>query len=139
MELPGNFEERKLVFVSMPIGNVDCGDWEVTPGSHAVVCGHCDTLAPFDEEPRVCEEKYRILNDRAREAFLKVWADGKLAITLPALLVMQYYDLNYEEWMTAMVNVLARCDEVYRLRGESSGADREVELALRLGLVVTYE
>lgn len=43
---------------------------------------------------------------------------------------------TYEDWMTWCLAWLAKCDAVLRLPGESSGADREVVEATRLGLPV---
>lgn len=40
---------------------------------------------------------------------------------------------TYEEWMAIDLELVRCADAVLRLPGESSGADREVELALRLG------
>lgn len=40
---------------------------------------------------------------------------------------------TYAEWMEIDLELVRRSDAVLRLPGESAGADREVELALRLG------
>lgn len=42
----------------------------------------------------------------------------------------------YEAWMTLDLSWLAVCDGLIRLPGTSPGADREVERARQLGLVV---
>lgn len=42
----------------------------------------------------------------------------------------------YEDWMSFCFNWLTACQAVLRLPGESSGADREVELAKSLGMPV---
>lgn len=42
----------------------------------------------------------------------------------------------YEEWMACDFVMLARCDEVVRLPGESPGADREIVEAGKLGIPV---
>lgn len=48
------------------------------------------------------------------------------------------YQHDYEYWMEQCLEWLKICDAVLRLDGESSGADREVELANRLGIPVFY-
>lgn len=45
---------------------------------------------------------------------------------------------DYEYWMQMDLEWLARCDGVLRLPGESSGADREKEFALELGIPVFF-
>jgi hypothetical protein len=40
---------------------------------------------------------------------------------------------DYEEWLAYDFDIIRRCDAVYRLVGESPGADREVEFARSLG------
>ena len=44
----------------------------------------------------------------------------------------------YEEWLDLDNQFLPCCDAVLRLEGESSGADKEVELAKSLGIPVFY-
>lgn len=44
----------------------------------------------------------------------------------------------YEDWMQLDLHWLSICDCVLRLPGESSGADREVAEAKRLGIPVFY-
>lgn len=46
---------------------------------------------------------------------------------------------DYETWMVMCFAWLSRCDGVLRLTGESSGADREVQEAYRLGIPVLFE
>jgi hypothetical protein len=43
---------------------------------------------------------------------------------------------SYEDWMSQDFEWLSRCDALYRLPGESGGADREVKLAKKLGIPV---
>ena len=45
---------------------------------------------------------------------------------------------KYEYWLALDEEWLAQCDAVYRILGESPGADREVVLAARLGIHVVY-
>lgn len=40
---------------------------------------------------------------------------------------------QYEDWVAHGLEMVSRCDAVYRINGISSGADREVELATALG------
>ena len=42
----------------------------------------------------------------------------------------------YEHWLTLDLVMLARCDALLRLPGESPGADREVAHAFKLGVPV---
>jgi len=45
----------------------------------------------------------------------------------------------YEEWMAYDLDVLARCDALLRMPGESPGADREVAHALKaVGIPAVY-
>lgn len=43
---------------------------------------------------------------------------------------------DYEFWMSQDLAILVKCDFLIRLEGESSGADREVELARKMGIQV---
>lgn len=43
---------------------------------------------------------------------------------------------DYEGWMAYDLDIIEHCDALYRLKGVSAGADREVEFARRLGLPV---
>jgi len=45
-------------------------------------------------------------------------------------------DVPVEAWTDWCLSVLARCDALYRLDGESVGADRELERAKELGIPV---
>ena len=44
----------------------------------------------------------------------------------------------YEDWMAVDLEHVASCDAVLRLKGESSGADREVAFAESLGIPVFF-
>ena len=59
---------------------------------------------------------------------------------LPQLSVIQEMvdPLPYETWLEYDFDVIRRCDALYRLDGESPGADREVEFATSLGLPVFF-
>jgi len=43
----------------------------------------------------------------------------------------------YEYWLELDNRILERCDVLYRMSGSSSGADKELELAKKLGVPVT--
>lgn len=46
----------------------------------------------------------------------------------------------YQHWLDYDLELLARCDVLYRMGGDSSGADHEVSVALKqLGLPVYYD
>jgi|AGTN01.2.fsa_nt_gi hypothetical protein len=45
-------------------------------------------------------------------------------------------DIPYEDWISACLDIVPRCDAVLRLPGESKGADEEVRQAVRHGLPV---
>lgn len=45
---------------------------------------------------------------------------------------------SYDEWLAIDMDWLKKCDCVLRLSGESSGADKEVELAKELKIPVFY-
>ena len=45
---------------------------------------------------------------------------------------------NYEDWMKVDLELVRRCDVVLRLPGESSGADKEVAYAEKLGIPVVH-
>ncbi len=44
----------------------------------------------------------------------------------------------YDDWMQIDLAYLGRCDALLRLSGASLGADKEVAVALRLGIMVYY-
>lgn len=46
--------------------------------------------------------------------------------------------VDYEGWMALDFGWIERCDALLRIPGESSGADREVEHATKLGIPVFY-
>jgi hypothetical protein len=45
----------------------------------------------------------------------------------------------YEDWMKIDFAFIPDCDALYRMKGDSSGADREVALAESLGIPVYYD
>jgi len=50
----------------------------------------------------------------------------------------EHFPRPYEQWMELDFELVRRVDAVLRLKGASSGADREVELAISLGIPVFY-
>jgi hypothetical protein len=46
---------------------------------------------------------------------------------------------DYETWMNYDLEIIPHCDGLYRMSGESSGADREVQLAHSLNLPVFFD
>jgi nucleoside 2-deoxyribosyltransferase len=48
------------------------------------------------------------------------------------------YPRDYEDWMKLDFEWVSACDVLYRLPGESSGADREVAFAKARGIPVVY-
>jgi hypothetical protein len=49
------------------------------------------------------------------------------------------FGVTYEEWMEIDLSIVAKCDAVLRLSGESEGADKEVEFALSRNIDVILE
>ena len=53
------------------------------------------------------------------------------------------WDLLYPHeakfWYELDFNILSRCDFLYRMKGESEGADREVEFAQKHKIPIIYE
>lgn len=47
--------------------------------------------------------------------------------------------MSHAEWLAVDLEILSRCDAVLRLPGESTGADRETQHALSLGIPVFTE
>jgi hypothetical protein len=45
----------------------------------------------------------------------------------------------YQDWLDQDMEMMRRCDAVFRFPGASSGADKEVAEANRLGIPVFYE
>lgn len=56
---------------------------------------------------------------------------------LTHFLHMNHYQ-PYEKWLELDIVYMKVCDAVLRLPGESRGADKEIDLALRLNLPVFY-
>ena len=72
--------------------------------------------------------------DAQIEAFAALLLAGHEPIApLLSHYVDRRYPASYERWLRWGLAILARCDAVVRLPGESAGADREVALATALG------
>src|SRR5512136_1798341 len=72
------------------------------------------------------------------------WADlvmdAGCAVFVPHLSHFQHlvHARPYEDWTANDNAILRRCDAVFRLAGDSPGADAEVTLAKSLGIPVFY-
>lgn len=64
--------------------------------------------------------------------------DGRVVPLVPHLTLMWHMiaPREYEEWLEYDLHLLKRCDGLYRMAGESTGADREVERAEEWGIPV---
>lgn len=70
-------------------------------------------------------------------------ADGLLDVCTPLIphLTGTWHMVSpkpYETWLELDLDLMAKCDAVYRFSGASSGADAEVEVALAAGQPVFY-
>lgn len=68
-------------------------------------------------------------------------ADGYVVPFMPQLSVLAAMiapDISYEDWLAYDFDVIRRCQAVYRLHGESAGADREVHFADSIGVPTFY-
>lgn len=67
-----------------------------------------------------------------------LWESGLLVPVVPHLSLLWHAitPLPYEDWMALDLHLLAKCEAVYRLPGESPGADREVAYAEARGIPV---
>lgn len=76
---------------------------------------------------------------RAIDAAEVVSAQGLVPV-IPHLNYFWHLDYphDYEFWMDQDTQLLVRCEALLRLPGYSPGADREVELAQKLGIPVFY-
>jgi hypothetical protein len=55
-----------------------------------------------------------------------------------SLLLDLIFPLPYGVWLAYSLELVRRCDVVYRMEGESPGADKEVAFAKKLGIPVVY-
>ena len=51
---------------------------------------------------------------------------------------MEPHRISYESWLDLDMTYVAASDVVFRITGDSSGADREVAYAVSLGIPVVY-
>lgn len=61
----------------------------------------------------------------------RLWAEGLVAPHVPHLTLLWHLQIPHpiEVWYELDLAVLIRCDAVYRMAGESTGADAEVAVA----------
>lgn len=90
----------------------------------------CYVAGPITGNPFGCVRQ-------AADAFVVLRSMGFIPF-LPQLSVIQEMvsPLPYEEWLAYDFELIARCDALVRLDGESLGADREVIHALENGVPV---
>ena len=67
--------------------------------------------------------------------------DGRCAPVVPHTTLLWHLitPRPYDTWLALDLDVLARCDVLLRLPGESSGADGEVEFARAHGIPVAFD
>lgn len=58
---------------------------------------------------------------------------------LSVLTEMVCGSVPWESWLEYDEEIIMRCDAVYRMKGESRGADREVKFAINHGIPVFYD
>lgn len=71
----------------------------------------------------------------------RLWDTGLMVPVVPHLTHLWHLiaPQPYERWLEYDNELLARCDALYRLPGESAGADKEVERAVKhLGIPVFH-
>lgn len=75
---------------------------------------------------------------RAIFAARDLWATGKVAVVVPHLSLVAdlVAPMTRDDWYRFDLDIVARCDAVYRLDGESPGADAEVAFAEERGIPV---
>lgn len=74
---------------------------------------------------------------QAADAFIRLRAVGVTPFLPQLSVIHEMVDPQpYETWLAYDFDVIQQCDALYRLDGDSPGADREVTLARSLGLPV---
>ena len=77
---------------------------------------------------------------RVREALAvaTILRDVGYAVIVPHLWVYweAFSPAHYEKWMAMDFAIIQKCDAVFRMDGRSGGVDREVKLALSIGVPV---
>lgn len=74
----------------------------------------------------------------AARAATRLWNTRLVAPVVPHLSLLWHIitPLPYEDWLAIDMHMVARCHALFRLPGESSGADKEVAYALAHDLPV---
>lgn len=87
--------------------------------------------APYQSDP-VCNVR------AATTVGMKLWRTGLVTPVIPHLSMLAdlVYPMSRPNWLQYDLDLLMHNHAVYRLMGESEGADREVELAREMGLPV---
>lgn len=78
-------------------------------------------------------------NTHTAMAFATIVLDTGLAVPILPHLTHYWHTCHprdEETWLTYDMHMLARCDGLYRLPGESEGADIEIDVARHLGMPV---
>lgn len=79
--------------------------------------------------------------NKACKLATKMREDGVVTIILPHLSGLWHLvdPAPYEEWLRFDLELMDRCDAVYRFPGASSGADAEVKVAVESNIPVFYD
>jgi nucleoside 2-deoxyribosyltransferase len=87
---------------------------------------------PYSDEPMLRTHQAIVAGDRIAEL--------GFAVIIPHLSHFWHAvrPKTYEFWMDQDLEMLARCDALLRLPGDSPGADREVAFAVNRGMRVFY-
>lgn len=74
----------------------------------------------------------------AMKLWHEMWKGGLVTPICPHWSMIQHLldPLTHKEWLDYDKVIIARCDALLRMPGESEGADEEVECAISLGLPV---
>lgn len=67
----------------------------------------------------------------AMELWHEVWKKGLIIPICPHWSMFQHFlhPLPYKDWLNYDLHIVSRCDALFRMEGESSGADAEVAFA----------
>ena len=88
---------------------------------------------PISKDPfgcvRVSNHAFSMLRDNGAIPFMPQWS----------VISEMVRGRDYEYWLEYDFDVIRRCDALFRLYGESPGADREVHFARSLGLPIFDE
>jgi len=78
---------------------------------------------------------------RGMETWNKFWGTGLILPFIPQLSVIQnlHHWRPHDEWLEYDLGILPRFDALFRLPGESVGADKEVAFCMERGIPVFYD